>query len=260
MRIRAKDLVVSVQKKIILEGVAIAVNDGEVVGILGPNGSGKSTLVKTLYKSMTPVKGIIELEEGKSWFSLDDMNQMDVARKIAVVPQELDLSFGFSVREVVAMGRSPYHRGFSGLGEEDNRVIEHALRLTGADNFYRRNFMTLSGGEKKRTLIARSLAQDTPILLLDEPTNHLDLEGTYDLMSIIRELGKTTICVLHDLNLALEYCDRVYILQNGRIVHEGTPREALEADNIRNVFGVDSEVTSGPDGQGNRLVFARRKD
>ncbi|WP_316667680.1 ABC transporter ATP-binding protein [uncultured Propionibacterium sp.] len=104
------------------------------------------------------------------------------------------------------------------------------------------------------------MAQDTPILLLDEPTNHLDLEGTYDLMSIIRELGKTTICVLHDLNLALEYCDRVYILQNGRIVHEGTPREALEADNIRNVFGVDSEVTSGPDGQGNRLVFARRKD
>ena len=225
-----------------LHDISLHVRDGEFVGLIGPNGSGKSTLLKLIYRALRPECGEILLDG-------EDLLKMPFrksALKMAVVGQENEIPFDFSVEEIVAMGRSPHKKLFDSDTEEDCRMVHHALEHLGIEDLAKRNYRHLSGGEKQRVLISRAIAQESDFLILDEPTNHLDISYQMQIFDFIKRLNVTVLSAIHDLNMAALYCDRIYVLKNGRIVLQGTPEEVLTAENIYDVYGVRSSVEKHP--------------
>ena len=223
----------------ILRGVSLQVHQGEFVGVIGPNGSGKSTLLKNIYRMLTPTSGEILLD-GKS---LIKMSNRKMAERLAVVAQESEANFDFTVGEVVQMGRYPRKKMMEAANDEDREIVKQSLGMVGMDEFLERSFLTLSGGEKQRVLIARALAQETEMIILDEPTNHLDIGYQLYIMEIMRQFeDKTIFTSLHDMNLAARYCDRGILLQKGKIIANGTPEEVLTVERIRSVFHVNTEI------------------
>ncbi len=233
---------VKISKNKIIDCVSVSVSEGEFVGIIGPNGSGKSTLLKAIYRVLKATTGSIFVD-GRN---IDDMNLRESALKIAVVAQHNYYNFDFSVEDVVLMGRSPHKQPMELDNAEDREITKNAIEVVGMSDFSKRNFYTLSGGEQQRVILARSLAQQTPCLLLDEPTNHLDIKYQLQILDIVKGLGHTVLCALHDLNLAAAYCDRLYLLKGGRIFVEGTPEEVLTEKNIKDVYDVDVSVSRHP--------------
>lgn len=225
----------------ILKGVNLQAGQRELVGVIGPNGSGKSTLLKCIYRVLQPTSGAVLLD-GKF---LNDHSYKESARKIAVVAQHNYYNFDFSVRDVVLMGRAPHKRALDRDNAEDFRIVEESLDTVGILPFADRSFSTLSGGEQQRVILARALAQQTPCLILDEPTNHLDIKYQLQLMDLVKGLDRTVIAAVHDLNIAAMYCDRLYAVKDGKIVGEGTPKELLTPDFIREVYEVDAQVMTG---------------
>lgn len=223
----------------ILHDVSLEVHPGEFVGILGPNGSGKSTLLKNIYKVLKPQSGAIELQ-GKNLLA---MSNREMAQHLAVVGQEHEGSFDFLVEEVVLMGCQARKRLTEGFDESDRQAAMKALRRVELEHLSQRSYLSLSGGEKQRVMIARALSQQTPCLILDEPTNHLDIKYQMELMDLVRELPCTVVAAIHDLNLAAMYCDRLYALKDGRIVGSGTPEELLTEAFIRDVYEVEARVS-----------------
>lgn len=220
---------------IVMDAVMRA-SPGEMIGLIGPNGSGKSTLLRTVYRSLRPMSGAV-------WVGGDDVWAMpakEAARRTAAVAQEASSDFDFSVREVVDMGRGPHKRLWERETSIDVSIVDDALQRVSMTGFTDRVFATLSGGEKQRVLVARSLAQRSQLLVLDEPTNHLDVRAQFELLDLVRSLGVTTVAALHDLNLAARYCDRVYVLQRGRIVADGPTASVLTAALLEDVFGVSA--------------------
>ena len=244
MDIRASNLNIGVSKpkKMIVHDANIHVDEGEFVGLLGPNGSGKSTMLKTIYRTMKRESGEIELD-GRS---IDDLPLKESALMMSVVTQHNYYNFEFKVEEVVAMGRTPHKKMMEMDNDEDHRIVEDALRKVNMWDFKDRGFSSLSGGEQQRIILARALAQQTPCLVLDEPTNHLDIKYQLEVLDIVKNLKCTTLCALHDLNLAAQYCDRIYILMDGRIIKEGTPEEVITEDMIMQVYGVRASVDVHP--------------
>jgi iron complex transport system ATP-binding protein len=226
----------------VVTGADLDVGEGERVALVGPNGSGKTTLLRTIYRSVRPVAGTIILD-GRE---LAALRQRDVARRAALVAQESASDFDFSVEDVVALGRAPHRRAFGGESEADRHAIADALERTGMAPFRSRAFATLSGGEKQRVLLARALAQRTALLLLDEPTNHLDISAALELLELVRDLELSTLCVLHDLNLAAAYCDRICVLSAGRVVAVGPPTDVLTEALVHDVFGVQTHRLTHP--------------
>lgn len=165
---------------------------------------------------------------------------------MAVVMQERTGEFDFSVFEIVLMGRNPHKKMFDRDTEQDFQLVQEALQRVHMESFAQRSFLTLSGGEKQRVLIARALVQQARFLVLDEPTNHLDIHYQLSILELVKHLGVTTIAALHDLNLAAYYCDRLYVLKQGGLVAAGTPAQVLQPDLIRTVYGVWSEVKLHP--------------
>ena len=243
MDISTKDLCISVPKKRIVESANIHVDEGEFVGLLGPNGSGKSTLLKTIYRTMKRESGEIRIDGSE----LEELSMKDSALKMSVVTQHNYYNFDFKVEEVVSMGRTPHKKTLELDNEEDHQIVEDALRKVNMYEFRNRSFSSLSGGEQQRIILARALAQQTPCLVLDEPTNHLDIKYQLEVLDIVKELGCTTLCALHDLNLAAQYCDRLYILNNGKIITEGTPEDVITENMIENIYGVKSSVSRHPE-------------
>lgn len=224
-----------------LHDVTLTVADGTMVGLLGPNGSGKSTLLRTLWHALPPERGAV-LVDGADVAGLPTR---EVARRIGVLMQDDDTDPRYTAREVVATGRLP-HRRLLGADDAPGDPVGDALRTAGADEFADRRIESLSGGQRQRVLAARTLAQATPIVLLDEPTNHLDLAAQHDLLALFRRLDVTVVAALHDLNLAAAYCDRLHLLDRGRLVASGTPEEVLTAGRIGAVFGVSAAITVNP--------------
>jgi len=225
----------------VLAEVSFAVAAGETLGIIGPNGSGKSTLVRLLSGVLVPNKGEIRLH-GRS---LATYTSPQRARCIAVVPQETAIEFAFTVTETVLMGRAPHLGRFAFEGDRDLAAAHEAMRRTGVAHLAERALHELSGGERQRVILARALAQDAEILLLDEPAAFLDIRhevGIYDLLDDLRREGRTIVSVLHDLNLAALYCDRILMLNEGRVVALGTPDEVITYQAITAVYGVDVYV------------------
>ncbi len=242
MDIVVKDVDVSVPKKRIVEHASLHVDEGEFVGLIGPNGSGKSTLLKTIYRTMKRESGEILLDD----VPIDSMSLRDSALKMSVVTQHNYYNFDFKVEEVVMMGRTPHKKTMEMDDDNDRAIVEDALKKVNMLDMKNRNFSSLSGGEQQRIILARALAQQTPCLILDEPTNHLDIKYQLEVLDIVKELGCTTLCALHDLNLAAEYCDRIYILLDGKIVREGVPEEVITEEMIQEIYGVKASVDRHP--------------
>lgn len=227
----------------VLYGVSLKVGAGEFVAICGPNGSGKSTLVKAIQRLIPFVQGTIRLE-GHDLFRL---KTREIAARIAYVPQVSEPIFDFSVEEIVAMGRYLHQSSrFQSLSEKDRAVVEEAMHLTEISAFRKKKISQLSGGERQRVLIARALAQDTPILVLDEPSSHLDLNFQLQIYQLLKRLqqekGKAVLVAEHNLNLCIPYCHHLIFLKAGRIEAAGKPEEIISRETIRQVFGIEVEL------------------
>jgi iron complex transport system ATP-binding protein len=224
-----------------LAGVDLLLAPGTVIGLLGPNGAGKSTLVRAL-------SGVLGRYSGTIAVSGDDLRSLprkEVARRIAVVPQEPRFDFPFSALEVVAMGRHPHLAGLAFESAHDLAIARRALDRCGALHLAERSIDQLSSGERQRIVFARALAQQAPILLLDEPASFLDLRFQVELFDRVRELaaeGAGVIAVLHDLNLAAEYCDQIVLLQEGRVYAAGAAAEVLTYRNLTIVYETEIYV------------------
>ena len=252
------EISVSIDGADIVRAVSLGAEPGSFTGLLGPNGSGKSTLLRTVYRSRRPTSGAVLVDGSDVWAVSAQVS----AQLTAVVTQESSSDFDFTVREMVAMGRNPHKRLFQRDSAEDQALVSQALHQVGIDRFADRAFATLSGGERQRTLVARCLTQQSPLLVLDEPTNHLDVRAQFELLDLIRSLGVTTVAALHDLDLAARYCDRVVVLDAGRVVASGTPAEVLTSELIAAVFGVHCRCDLIDDGQRVelRMLGAVRRD
>jgi iron complex transport system ATP-binding protein len=235
----------------ILQNIDLEVASGEFVGIIGPNGSGKSSLLRCIYRVLKPDTGRITFNGTNIWHR----SPRELAKQVAVVLQETATEFDFTVAEVVAMGRFPYQELFGRESQDDQKIIHNALAQVGLDTILDRNFSSLSGGEKQRVLVARAIAQQPQLLILDEPTNHLDIRYQLELMELVKALGITTIAALHDLNLAATYCDRLYVLNQGKVIAQGHPTEVLSPDLIHSVYQVGAEVQTHPKSGKLNLAF-----
>jgi iron complex transport system ATP-binding protein len=233
----------------VLQDVSFRVERGEFVGVIGPNGSGKSTLLKILYRFLAPQKGDIFFE----LVPMKNMDRTDISKKIAVVAQETHLLFPFTVLETVLMGRSPHMGNLMFESQKDLEIAKKAMEWTNIVPFSERPIDELSGGERKRVFIARALAQEPEVILLDEPTASLDIHHQIDFLNLIltlnRERGLTMVMASHDMNLASEFCDRLILLQRGRIYKTGPPEEVITRENIESVYGckvwIDRHPVSG---------------
>jgi len=247
--IEASDIEVGYDGTLVLNGVGISAGPGQVVGLIGPNGSGKTTLLRTLYRSLKPRAGMVTLDDQE----IGKIPTRDIARRVAVVAQEGGVELPFTVAEMVLLGRSPHRSTFQSYAPEDHQIAAAALGRVGARDLAERTYATLSGGEKQRVLIARALAQQADHLLLDEPTNHLDVRYWHEVLGLVRSLGVTTVVVLHDLNLAARYCDRLVLLDRGRVHRVGNTREVLTPEVLEPIYGV--RVRCLDDGDAIQLVF-----
>jgi iron complex transport system ATP-binding protein len=225
----------------VLDRVSLSVATGDFIGILGPNGSGKTTLLKLLAGALAPTSGETRLD-GRS---LASWSRRDVARRIALVPQETFAPFDFSVLDIVLMGRFPHLGRFALEGPADLEIARGALRATGTEAFEHRSFGTLSGGEKQRVVIASALAQSPEVLLLDEPTASLDVGHQFDVQQLLERLnrdGVTMVLSTHDLNLAAVLCRSLVLLRGGRVLAFGPTKDVLTSANVRALYDVDADV------------------
>jgi len=230
----------------VVRGVSLRVPAGEVVGLVGPNGSGKTTLVRAASRALRPTSGRV-LVDGVDPYSISARR---AARMVAVVPQDVVPAFSFTALEVAMMGRSPHRSAWHPGGPKDWAQVRDAMEATGVSKLADRPIEELSGGERRRVVLAQSLAQDTPVLLLDEPTTHLDLLHVVELVTVVRSLaddgGRAILAVFHDLNIAAATCDRLYVLSQGRVVTTGPPHEVLTRELLADVYGVDADVVEEP--------------
>jgi len=230
-----------------LRDVSLGLGGGEVLGLVGPNGSGKTTLIRAVTRVVTPVSGEIQIggEDVRS------LSQMAIARRAAVVPQEPALPEAFTAMECVLMGRTPHLRLLENEGLRDFEAARRAMERTDTLALAGRPVGELSGGERQRVVVARALAQETPVLLLDEPTAHLDIEHQASVLALMRALcreeGKAVLAVVHDLTLAAAYCDRLVMLRpGGTVAAEGRPEEILRPEVLSEVYGTEVEVFAHP--------------
>ncbi len=219
---------------LVLADVGRGAQPGQVGGLIGPNGSGKTTLLRVLYHALHPRAGLVTVDDTP----VGTLGPREVARRFAVVAQESPPEIPVTVADVVLLGRSPLRCAFQRYTPDDYRAAATALRRVGARHLADRNFPSLSGGEKQRVLSARALAQQADHLLLDEPTNHLDIRYQHEVLGLVRDLGVTTIVVLHDLNLAARYCKQLVLLDGGKVACAGRTEDVLTPAVLEPVYEV----------------------
>jgi len=230
----------------VVNGVSVSVSRGTIVGLLGPNGSGKTTLLRLLSGTLNPDRGRVHLE-GRP---IATLSRRDLARRIAVVPQETHSAFDFSALEIVLMGRYPHLGAFELEGAGDLAIARRAMADTGTAALEDRRFAALSGGEKQRVVIAGALAQASDVLLLDEPTASLDLGFQFEIAALLsrlnRDRGTAMVVSTHDLNLAATLCTELMLLKEGRVIAQGATDTVLTPTHIRDLYGVVADVTAHP--------------
>jgi iron complex transport system ATP-binding protein len=244
--LRVADLRVTLGGREIIRRVGFEAGAGELVGLIGPNGSGKTTLLRA-FAGLVPSSGTLTLG-GRA---VARMPRRDLARAVSLMAQHPPTDFTFTAEEVVGLGRLPHLPLLGTAGEHDRDLVRRALARVGAEAFGPRPLRELSGGERRRVMMAQTLAQDAPVMLLDEPTAHLDVSHQYALLSIARELaddGRLVVAALHEIPLAARFCTRLLALQDGRIVADGPPGAVLSPALFADVFGMQAEVRAGPAG------------
>lgn len=235
--IATENLSFSYGDKSVINDVSFNAERGKVLGIVGPNGSGKSTLIRLIQGSIRPDSGQVMIDG----LSLNNAKPRELAQMISVVVQEHESVSGYTAAEMVLLGRYQRSNSFQQISSEDRKIVSESLDRVGLLNQAKSSFADLSGGEQQRVRIARALAQDTPYLLLDEPTNHLDIHYQHQLLSLIQGLGRTVVVVLHDLNLAARYCDKIAVLNQGTIVSHGSPSEVFTEALVESIYRLRTE-------------------
>lgn len=236
-----KNLSFNVGERKILNDINFSVRDGEIVGIIGPNGAGKTTFLKS-------INGIIEEIKGEILFNGKNIKEYDkkiLARHISFMNQNTNVGFDFSCLDIVVLGRYPYLKRFQEYSDEDREKAKKYMEKTNTLKFQDRMITELSGGERQRVLFAKTLTQESELILLDEPTASLDMKYEEEIFSIIsqmREERKSVIAIIHNLRVAMKYCTRLILLNDGKIIGDGTPQEIVTEKNLRDIYGVEAKV------------------
>lgn len=242
----ARQVTFAFNGKPVLQQVDLTIEAGKMIGVIGPNGAGKTTLIKLLSRLLTPRHGHIQL----NGTDLSRWQGWKLARTLAVVPQDANLPEAFTAWEIVLMGRTPYLGWLGREGHHDHAIARQAMQQTNTWHLAQRLIGQLSGGERQRVMIARALAQEPQVLLLDEPTAHLDISFQVETLSLIvrlvRQLQLAALAILHDLNLAAQYCDELVLLHRGQVVAQGSPAQVLDAALLRQVYGTEVTVMPHP--------------
>lgn len=240
-----KNLSVGHPDKLVLQGVNVNITKGEMVGIIGCNGAGKSTLLKT-------IRGIIPKVKGEVLYfdkPLEQYKEKELATKVAYLQQNVETSFGYTCLDIVLAGRYPYMKWYEGENEKDKQLARDCLAYTGTLDLADRSINMISGGQKQRVLLAKILAQQTPIMFLDEPTTGLDMvyqEEIFRFAKALADMGKTVLMVVHELNLAAKYCSRVLLIGEGTLLADGAPREVLTEKLLSTAYHADVVVNKNP--------------
>lgn len=252
MKVSTEGITVEIDDNTLVQNISIVAENNSLTALVGPNGSGKSTLLRAIYRALKPTAGSVYIGRDDIWKT----PVKAVAKHRAVVTQHQGDGIDFTVREIVAMGRSPHKGYFETDNDEDREIVRDAMDTVHVSAFSDRYFSSLSGGERQRVLLARALAQQAPVIILDEPTNHLDVRAQLELLALLSALNVTVLLAVHDLNHALAHADAVGVLQSGELVAFGNPRETLTPTLIRQVFDVEAHVLTHPVTQNPHVVMA----
>ena len=228
----------------VLRGVTAEIQSGRITSLFGPNGSGKTTLLKCLAGLYKPTSGVVTLDDR----TVNEMNPREISRRISYVPQEHSIAFGFTVEEVVLMGRTPHLGGIQGPGEKDYAAAQRAIEAVHIQDIASRPYTNLSGGQRQLVLIARAIAQETQIVIMDEPTSALDFKNQMLVWSQLKELrqsNKTILVCTHDPNHVIWFCDDVIVLQNGVILSKGSVSQIMDKELMTHLYGDICEVENG---------------
>lgn len=257
--LEVENMTLSYGKKRIATDLTISIDSPQIISIIGPNGAGKSTILKAFARLLKPEKGLVYLD-GKN---IHEMPSKEVAKVLAILPQSPSSPTDITVKELVSYGRAPYQSYLSSLTEQDQEIIQRAMRRTNVLPFANRLLTSLSGGERQRVWLAMALAQDPDILLLDEPTTFLDIHHQLDLMMLIRtlyqELNITIVMVLHDLNHASRFSERIIAVKEGKIFYDGTSDEVMTMGNLRELYQIEAVPVRIAEGEEEYRVFIPHK-
>ena len=240
--IRVNNLTVAYENNTIIKDMSLSLPKGKFSIIIGGNGCGKSTLLKTISRINKPVHGDIFINDK----NIKKVKEKDIAREVAFLPQGPTCPNGLTVRQLVAYGRFPHQKMVGGLNKHDKEMIDWAIEQTGLSEFADREIENLSGGQRQRAWIAMTLAQETEIIMLDEPTTYLDLSYQLEVLEILEKLNKekniTVVTVLHEINNAFRFADHIVGLKKGRIVCEGKPKDVINEETLREIYGIDARL------------------
>ncbi|WP_433748071.1 ABC transporter ATP-binding protein [Paenibacillus amylolyticus] len=245
-RLETTKLDIAYEERLIVEDLNIQIPQGKITALVGANGSGKSTILKTMARIMAPKAGNVLLD-GKS---IHKQSTREVAKQLAILPQNPTAPEGLTVTELVSYGRFPYQKGFGSMRAEDKRMIEWAIEVTGMTEFHDRPIDQLSGGQRQRAWIAMALAQETDILFLDEPTTFLDMAHQLEVLQLLEQLNatanRTIVMVVHDLNHASRYAHHMIGIKKGKAIAHGSPVEVMNSDVLREVFNIEADIVIDP--------------
>lgn len=251
MELTAKEMEVRIGNKEIVKNVSILVKKQQFVGLIGPNGCGKSTLLKSIYKSLVPQKGTVFLDD----MDVLKTSEKKVSQRLGVVGQFNEMNFDLTVGQMVMLGRTPHKKLLESDKREDYAIIEEALARTNLLDYKNRSFLSLSGGEKQRVILARTIAQQPKFMILDEPTNHLDIRYQLEILSCVKGLNIGVLAALHDLEMAAHYCDYLYAIKNGEVYAHGTPEQVLTPETIESLYQVKCQTYINPVTNGLGFAF-----
>jgi iron complex transport system ATP-binding protein len=245
-RLYTNHLDIAYGDRLIVESLNLSIPEGKITALVGANGSGKSTILKAMARIMRPKGGTVFLD-GKS---IHSQSTKDVAKQLAILPQNPIAPDGLTVSELISYGRFPYQKGFGSLTKEDKEIINWAIQVTGMDAFFDRPIDQLSGGQRQRAWIAMALAQGTDMLFLDEPTTFLDLAHQLEVLKLLQQLntdqGRTIVMVVHDLNHATRFAQHIVAIKQGSVVIEGAAEKVMTKEVLREVFGIEADIIPDP--------------
>lgn len=229
----------------ILDDISATIAERRITAVMGPNGCGKTTLLRCIGGLLEPTAGQV-LIDGRQ---VKDYSARALAQKVAFVRQQAQTDFEFSAFETVLMGRNPYQKRLQNESQKDWDIVEQCMRQTGTWHLRLAKPHEMSGGELQRVMIARALAQQTPVLLMDEPVSNLDIAHQLEIMRLLQKADKSVVIVIHDLNLALQFCDDLMLFHDGKLLYQGPVASGLTPENIRTVYGVETHTAEG------RIIF-----
>ncbi|MEF9991718.1 MAG: ABC transporter ATP-binding protein [Romboutsia sp.] len=244
--ISAKNLKIGYEERVVISDLSLNINKGEIISIIGPNGCGKSTLLKTLSRMIKPIEGEIFIDND----NLLIMKNKLISQKVCLLSQHNNAPLDLSVEELVYFGRVPHKKWYETKNQDDKELVDWAISNTGLELYRNTSIGALSGGERQRAYIAQALCQKPEVLLLDEPTTYLDISYQLELMELVRDINKkfniTIVMVLHELNQASKYSDRLVIMKNGNIVCDGCPNKIVNKEMIKDVYCIECDIDNDP--------------